>query len=106
MTKIRKFTVEVRQTVEVTLDADAFTPEFFEEYNTSITYRGGDDGDVEWALRSHAEHLGWVHATGLEDLEYVSRPPFVEGYGPVDEMGIRAKTVDTDTDVSASEPQS
>lgn len=95
---LRKFTVEVRQTVEVTMDADAFTPEFFEEYNSSITYRGGDDGDIEWALREHAEHLAWVHATGVELLDGFDSP-FIEGYGPASEMGIKADTVSVDTSV-------
>ena len=56
---MRKFTVDVTQTVEVTLDETKFTPEFFAEYNETITYLGGDDGDIEYALRQHAEHLAW-----------------------------------------------
>ena len=35
--KMRKFTVDVTQTVEVTLDETKFTPEFFAEYNETIT---------------------------------------------------------------------
>ncbi len=97
---MRKFTVDVTQTVEVTLDETKFTPEFFAEYNETITYLGGDDGDIEYALRQHAEHLAWVHAAGREDLE--SRSAFVEGYGPAEEMGIKARVVDTDTDVLAA----
>ena len=97
---MRKFTVDVTQTVEVTLDETKFTPEFFAEYNETITYLGGDDGDIEYALRQHAEHLALVHAAGREDLE--SRSAFVEGYGPAEEMGIKARVVDTDTDVLAA----
>lgn len=97
-TELRTFTVDVTQTVEVKLDPSAFTPEFFKEYNSTITYRGGDDGDIEWALREHAEHLAWVHATGVEDLE--SRTAFVEGYGPASDMSITARVVDTETEVN------
>jgi hypothetical protein len=93
---MRKFTVDVTQTVEVELDETKFTPEFCKEYNESITYRGGDDGDMEWALREHAEHLAWLHASGVQDLEYHSLPPFIEGYGPANEMGIKAKVIDTE----------
>jgi len=93
--KMRKFTVDVTQTVEVTLDETKFTPEFFSEFNTTITDFGGDDGDVEWALRQHAEHLAWVHAAGREDLE--SRSAFIEGYGPAPDMGIKARVTDTET---------
>lgn len=96
----RTYHVVVTLDVEVTLDASKFTPEFFGEYNNSITYRGGDDGDIEWALKNHAEHLAWVHATGVEDLE--SRVAFVEGYGPASDMGIRAIVTDADSTVSSS----
>lgn len=98
---MRTFTVDVTQTIEVTLDDTKFTPEFFKEYNESITYRGGDDGDIEWALRNHAEHLAWVHATGVEALDYVtpSAAAFVEGYGPASDMGIKAREIATETEV-------
>ena len=89
---MKTFSVEVTVSVDVTLDETKFTPEFFEEFNDSITDWGDD-------LEEHAKHLAWVHATGVEDLAYVSRAPFVEGYGPVDEMGIQAVTRDTETDV-------
>lgn len=89
---MKTYSVEVTVTVDVTLDETKFTPEFFEEFNGSITDWGDD-------LEEHAKHLAWVHATGVEDLAYVSRAPFVEGYGPVDEMGIQAVTRDTETEV-------
>ena len=96
---MRTFTVEVIRTVEVTLDETKFTPEFFAEFNSTITHKGGDDGDIEWALRNHAEHLAWVHAAGVEDLESHSTSPFVEGYGPAAEMGIRARVTEDQTDI-------
>lgn len=94
---MKTFTVEVVSTVDITLDETKFTPEFFEEFNGSIT---------DWCddLEEHAKHLAWVHATGVEDLAYVRSAPFVEGYGPVDEMGIQAVTRDTEMDVVEVSP--
>lgn len=96
---MRTFTVEVVQTVEVTLDEEKFTPEFMEGFNSTITDFGGTDDDLEYALEEHAKHLAWVHATGVENLSWVRVPPFVEGYGPLDELGISALTRDTDSEV-------
>lgn len=99
---MRTYTVDVIQRVKVTLDETKFTPEFCKEYNETITYRGGDDGDIGWALQNHAEHLAWVHASGLEALDYhtPAAAAFVEGYGPAHEMGIRAEVIDTVTELS------
>lgn len=89
---MKTYTVIVTSEVEVTLDETKFTPEFFAEFNSSISDWGDD-------MERHAEHLAWVHATGVENLTYVRKAPFVEGYGPVDEMGISALTRDTDCEV-------
>lgn len=94
---MRTFTVEVTQTVEVTLDETKFTPEFMAEFNSTITDFGDD-------LEEHAKHLAWVHATRVEDLAYVMTAPFVEGYGPVDELGIQAITRDTDVECVEATP--
>jgi hypothetical protein len=89
---MKTYTVEVISTVEVTLDETKFTPEFFAEFNETIS-------DWDDDLEEHAKHLAWVHATGVENLSYVRIAPFVEGYGPVDEMGISAKTEGTECEV-------
>lgn len=95
---MKTYTVNVQRTVEVTLDETKFTPEFFAEFNTTIGYKGGDDGDIEWALRNHAEHLAWVHAVGIEDLG--SSTAFVEGYGLIVDMGIKARVTSEETDLA------
>jgi hypothetical protein len=84
------FNVEVTQNIIVTLDETKFTPEFLAEFNGSISDWGDD-------LEKHAEHLAWVHATGREDLEYTTAAtaPFVEGYGPICDLGIKAKVEST-----------
>lgn len=46
--------------------------------------------EAKRALEKHAKHLAWVHATGVESLDGYGA--FVEGYGPVKDMGITAKT--------------
>jgi hypothetical protein len=98
---MKTYTVDVTQTVQVTFDDTKFTPEFFAEYNSYITYLGGDDGDTENALRQHAENLAWMHATGVARLDFPIMNPFVEGYGPVNDMGIEAVTTDTETVVTS-----
>lgn len=87
---MRSFDVTVTQIVRVTMDETKFTPEFFAEYVRHFSPK--DD------LISHADHIGWLQATGREDMEG-SDNPFVEGYGPVDDFGIKAKVIDTETEV-------
>lgn len=99
---MRTYIVKVTRIVELTMDETKFTPEFFAEFNSTISYKGGERGDIEWALSNHAEHLAWVHAAGLQDLEYVSLPPFIEGYGPASDMGIKARVTYDETDVLES----
>ncbi len=88
--------VTVEQRVKVEIDADKFTPEFLSEFNSTISDWGDD-------LEEHAKHLAWVHATGVEALDSGPRSgAFVEGYGPVAEMGIRAETESTYVEVVES----
>lgn len=88
---MRTFNVEVTQNIVITLDETKFTPEFLAEFNAGIVDWGDD-------LEKHAEHLAWTHATGRHDLEYTTAAtaPFVEGYGPVCDLGIKAKVDSTD----------
>lgn len=84
---MKTYAVEVTSIVEVTLDETKFTPEFFAEFNSTIS-------DWDYDLEEHAKHLAWVHATGVEALDGYGA--FVEGYGPVKDMGITARLIDTD----------
>lgn len=88
---MKTFTVAVTQHVQVTLDETKFTSEFFSEFNSTISNWGND-------LEKHAEHLAWVQATGLEDMEG-GNDPFVEGYGPIKDMGISVKVDVVDIEV-------
>ena len=95
---MKKFTVEVTSRVTVVLDETKFTDEFLEEFNGSISDWGDD-------LEKHAEHLAWIAATGVEDispspwLKDPSKSTFVEGYGPVAELGIHATIDDVSTEI-------
>lgn len=91
---MKTFTVEVTQTVEVTLDETKFDQAFFEAFNRHFF-------DFDDSLDEHAEHLGQMFARGVED-EFSD---FIEGYGPVKELGIKFKAVDCETDVVNSCPK-
>ena len=52
--------------------------------------RGGDD---------HAEHLAQLVARGVAELSPYLPKEFVEGYGPIGEMGISAEVHDCEQDV-------
>jgi len=83
---MKSFSVTVESVVTVTLDETKFTKEFMEEFNSTIF--AADD------LRDHAEHLGWLFATGR-----IENGEFVEGYGSLLDMGIEAKVNADVTDV-------
>ena len=87
---MKTYTVLVTSEVTVTLDETKFTPEFFAEFNETISDWGDD-------LEEHAKHLAWVHATGVEALDGYGA--FVEGYGPIKDMGISAKTGDVEVEL-------
>jgi hypothetical protein len=83
----RMFRVEVTQTVEVELDPTKFDEAFMEEFRESF-FPFSDLGD-------HAEHLAQLEARGVVDLGRYSTE-FVEGYGPIKDMGISARVIDTE----------
>lgn len=87
----KKFTVEVQQIVEVELDETKFDEGFMQEFRDSFY-----NFDT---LAEHAEHIAQLQARGLADLEFGSQ--FVEGYGPSSDMGIRARTIDWQTELRA-----
>lgn len=76
------FLVEVTQTVSVTLDNTKFDEKFMEGFRESFY--------PFYELKDHAEHIAQLMA---REVMYGDDPKeFVEGYGPIGEMGISAKT--------------
>lgn len=82
-------TVAVTQFVLVTVDADAFTPEFMEDFPRHFYPFD--------TLDEHIEHIAQLAARGLID----GTNPFIEGYGRAEEMGIRVDTESLDGRVTA-----
>ncbi|MFC3206824.1 hypothetical protein [Aquamicrobium soli] len=82
------YRVAVTKIIEVTLDLAKLDAEFWDEFNSSITDRGGPDLDYI------AEHIAWNYAQGAED--------FVEGVGPLKEMNITVHEVDGDVEIEDS----
>lgn len=85
-----EFLIDVTQRVRVTLDETKFTEGFMEEFRGSFY--------PLFELRDHAEHIAQLQARNVIDLE--TTPEFVEGYGPSDEMGIKAQVIETVTEVA------
>lgn len=83
------FTVEVRQIVNVDLDESKFDEAFLEEFRESF-YQFD-------TLADHAEHIAQLEARGLTSLEF--SPTFIEGYGPSEEMGIKARVSSTEMEI-------
>ncbi len=83
------FRIVVTQWVEVTLDADTFDEAFMSEFRESFF-----NFDT---LEEHAEHIAQMQARGVIDVEIT--PEFIEGYGPSQDMGIKARVYDTELEV-------
>lgn len=82
----RRFLIDVTQTVEVELDETKFDADFMQEFR---------DGFYDFdTIEEHAEHIAQLHARGLFDGG--SYDEFIEGYGPSQDMGIRARVVGTE----------
>ena len=79
MADIRKFLVQVEMQVEVELDAEKFDVSFMEEFQAHF-YPFID-------LIDHAEHIGQLAAREMLDED------FTEGYGPLADMGIKARVL-------------
>jgi len=79
---MKTITVEVTNTVEVTLDETKFTPEFMKAFS-SYMWPAED-------IEEHATHLADMHVRGLADWPNT----FIEGYGPAEKMGISFKITD------------
>jgi len=77
--------VEVRFIVEVTLDKLKFDEKFMKEFADQFyPFSNLDD---------HAEHIAQMKVRGILEES------FTEGYGPLEEMGIRARVVDCEQEV-------
>lgn len=81
---IQKFKFAVTKFVEVTIDTDNFDEEFWNDFNSSITDRGGEDFEYL------AEHIAWNHVQG--------DTVFVEGVGNLLEMGVKSREYDSDVE--------
>lgn len=66
--------VEFRQVVSVEVDESKFTPEFMQQFR--------DDFYQFHTLDQHIVHLGTLKARGMDG-------DFIEGYGKVEEFGIK-----------------
>lgn len=84
---MKKFSTEVKQFVDVTLDETKFTEEWMAEFRSSFY--------PLTTVEDHAEHLAQLCARGLVD-NYTS---FIEGYGPPSEFGIEFAIVDSEIEV-------
>lgn len=75
-------TVEVTQSIKVTIDETKFTKEFLEHFASYMfPFAGIDD---------HIEHLAQMHARGMADFPST----FIEGYGTAEDMGISFEVVE------------
>ncbi|MBU3887117.1 hypothetical protein [Methylosinus sp. KRF6] len=81
--------VEVRQTIEVTIDETKFTPQFMADFRGSFF--------AFYSLKDHVEHLAQLAAR-----EVVHDGSFIEGYGPAKEMGISFAEGGIEMEVQAS----
>lgn len=80
---MQKFSVIIKQEIEVELDAEKFDENFMAEFRESF-FPFFDTED-------HARHIAQMCARGVHDF-YPTE--FVEGYGRVSDMGIKADAVD------------
>lgn len=79
MADIHKFIVTVESQIEVELDGEKFDDTFMEEFRASF-FPFVD-------LIDHAEHIGQLSAREMLDED------FTEGYGPLADMGIKARVL-------------
>jgi len=76
------FSVAVTKYIDVTLDTDKLDADFWEEFNSMITDRGGPDNEYL------AEHIAWNFVQGDDE--------FVEGVGDLKEMNISVAEAGSD----------
>ncbi|MEN5297508.1 hypothetical protein ABE530_04025 [Brucella sp. TWI559] len=83
----QKYFVAVTKYIDVTLDTDKLDADFWNEFNSLITDRGGPDNEYL------AEHVAWNVVQGYDD--------FVEGVGDLKEMNITTSETGSDVSVEA-----
>jgi hypothetical protein len=81
-----KKTVEVRFFVDVEVDETKFTEKWMKDFRESF-----------YPLYSIDDHI--KHIAQLEAREILT-PVFVEGYGPLKTMGIKAEVIDVEIELS------
>lgn len=81
----RKVEVRFVVVVEVEVDETKFTDAWLAEWRGAFY--------PFHSVEDHIEHIAQLEARGLLD------PSFTEGYGPLAEMGIKAKVIDQDMEV-------
>ena len=79
--------VNVTIAVEVEVDEAKFTPQFMAEFRESFYHFNTID--------RHIEHIGQLAA------REILHDDFTEGYGPLAELGIKARIVDQDQEIVA-----
>lgn len=82
--------VEVTQIVEVSIDETKLTPEWMQGFrDVCYSYHDVDD---------HLGHLAQLEARGITYQPHVNNS-FIEGYGNADDMGIKARVIDTEIEI-------
>lgn len=99
MADIRTFEVDVTQTIRVTLDASKLDKAFADEFNRYFYDFGDPDDPLDDMLGKHAEHVAQLQAR-----EIWENSGFIEGYGKVEDFGIKAETIDTDIVIVKRKP--
>lgn len=74
--QIMKRKVQLTVEIEVEVDEEKFTPEFYKEFNSSIFFTD--------CIEDHIKQLAYVAAR-----EEPGSDSFVEGYGKLSDMGIK-----------------
>lgn len=75
--------------VQVTIDETKFDAEFFRQFDESMFYVGED---LDEHMQNLAEKYVNGDAQGWED-------DFLEGYGPLKDMGVKFKELSSDTEI-------
>lgn len=86
LTVARPRKVQVTQWVEVTLDESKFDEKFMSEFREYFYPFA--------TIEDHYQHLAQMGARGLYD----SYSPFIEGYGPPKDMGIKIHVCSNETE--------
>ena len=84
---MNKYTVEIKQSIEVELDKTKFTKQFMRDFERS--FYSFD------SIEDHAKHLAQIYARGFADWP----DSFVEGYGKINEMGIKFNLISQDEEI-------